>query len=110
MRIDLLIAHLMLVYLTVVNAIFVDNQTARILWCFCAIVWGILVLGDIVNITKDCKRRNKEKSGELSFKIKINKSMVNPMCAFGIGIIHLCEETYFYIHFFNRSLCIGYIY
>ena len=53
MKVNLLLAHLVIVFLSVMNAINADNDVSMIGWVICSAIWGINIILDIVDIAMD---------------------------------------------------------
>lgn len=45
-----LIMHILLVVLSILNARVNDLKVFKILWSICAVLWGVLTIGDMVSL------------------------------------------------------------
>lgn len=46
----LLVLHLVLMVMTIVNAVIANNNVSRVLWIISATCWTLLFIGDVVKL------------------------------------------------------------
>ncbi len=53
MKFDLLVAHILIVLLSIENATSANNRTSMIIWIVGSVIFGMHTIMDIANIMKD---------------------------------------------------------